>query len=167
LAPRELMSRLRAAKRMRDVTTNTMSQVLLAEYLQGGLYEKHLEDVRSLYGRRKNAMLASLDKHLIGEVSWTKPDGGMSLWMRLPSGCSSRDLLSYAEREGVAFTPGDVFFLAGDRQEYLRLSFVQIDERRIEEGIARLAKAIRLYLKNRAATRYSTKDLLLRDPALT
>lgn len=166
LAPKELMGRLRATKRMRDVTTNTMSQVLLAEYLKGGLYEKHLEEVRRLYGRRKEAMLSALEKHLHGEVTWTKPDGGMSLWLRLPSGCSSRDLLAYAEREGTAFIPGDVFFFAGDRQEYLRLSFVQIDERKIEEGIQRLAKAIRLYLKTRAATRYS-KDLLLRDPALT
>lgn len=166
LAPRELMGRLRVTKRMRDVTTNTMSQVLLAEYLKRGFYDKHLEDVRKLYGRRKDAMLAALDKHLHGEVSWTRPDGGMSLWLRLPSGCSARDLLAYAEREGTAFTSGDVFFLSGDRQEYMRLSFVQIEEKKIEEGIARLAKAIRLYLKARVATRYS-KDLLMRDPALT
>lgn len=166
LAPKELMGRLRSTKRMRDVTTNTMSQVLLAEYLKCGLYDKHLEEVRQLYGRRKDAMLAALDKHLHGEVTWTRPDGGMSLWLRLPTGCSSRDLLTYAEREGTAFIPGDVFFFAGDRQEYLRLSFVQIDERKIEEGIQRLAKAIRLYLKARLATRNS-KDLLLRDPALT
>lgn len=147
VAPAEAMSRLLMSKRVSDLSTNSISQVIVAEYLKRGLYQQHLTGLRAAYARRRDVMCAALeDNFKAGELRWTKPAGGMFIWAALPSDCSARELLPYAEREGVLFSPGDLFFVAGDRREYLRLSFVQSTEEEIEEGVQRLAVAVRTYL---------------------
>lgn len=145
-APAEVMSRLKLAKRACDLSTNTMAQAVLAEYLRDGLYDRHLLHVRSAYKSRRDAMCKALGKHLGSNLQWSVPQGGMFIWARLAPGLSSRELLRYAEREGVAFSPGDMFFVNGDHSEYLRLSFIQLDEQQIEDGITKLGKAMRKYI---------------------
>ena len=149
VAPAEVSSRLQLAKRASDLSTNSMAQVVMAEYLRQGLYEKHLEHVKSVYRRRRDTMCQALSTHLGSRLSWTKPEGGLFVWAKLPSGCSSRELLAHAEREGVSFSPGDMFFVHGDRMDFLRLSFIQHDEQTIETGISRLGRAVDLYLQSR------------------
>jgi 2-aminoadipate transaminase len=78
-------------------------------------------------------------------VRWSKPHGGLFIWLQLPSGLSARDLLSFAEKEGVTFSPGDLFFLGADRKEFMRLCFIQTDEQTIQEGVKRLAAAYKNY----------------------
>ncbi|HEY9868461.1 MAG TPA: PLP-dependent aminotransferase family protein [Candidatus Obscuribacterales bacterium] len=149
VAPEPVMVRLRLAKRACDLSTNSLAQAVMAEYLRRGLYRRHLELVRSAYRKRRDAMCNAIVRHLGSQVRWSKPDGGLFLWAALPAGLSSRELLSFAERQGVIFSPGDAFFLNGDRQEHLRLSFIQHDEPAIEEGIARLGRALAAYLSTR------------------
>jgi 2-aminoadipate transaminase len=157
VAPAKAMSRITIAKRASNLSTNSISQVLLAEFLSRGLYEKHLTIVRDLYKKRRDTMLGALQKelgYLAGsqkektKVTWSKPDGGMFLWVKLPDGCHSRDLLTYAERAGVTYAPGDMCFLTPDNPEYLRLCFIQLDEETIKRGVRRLAKAIKSYLED-------------------
>lgn len=164
IAPEVIMSRLRLAKRAADLSTNTMAQAVMAEYLKQNLYQKHLRVVTEAYRRRRDVLCTSLTKHLKQDLKWSVPQGGMFVWVELPAGYSARELLAYAEREGVAFSPGDMFFANGDRFEFFRLSFIQVDEQQIEEGISRLAKAVRKYKHSRQAQ--LTPSYKGSDPAL-
>ncbi len=152
VAPAEVMLRLRVAKRACDLSTNSAAQAIMAEYLRRGCYRSHLETVRSAYRQRRDAMCAALDRHLGAGASWSKPEGGLFVWVKLPAGSSARELLAVAEREGVIFSPGDTFFLNGDRLEFFRLSFIQHDTATIEDGVAKLGAALTTYLKSRVRT---------------
>ncbi len=155
VAPREVMTRLRAAKRSSDLTTNSMAQVVLCKYLQEGLYKDHLEHVRTAYNQRLQALVEALEKHISPitfnsegrhrgpqRLTWTVPKGGLFVWAKLPARLSAREFLNYAEREGVTFSPGELFFVGADQPEYLRLCFIQTDEDTIREGVKRLSKAL-------------------------
>lgn len=165
VAPAEVIARIRMAKRASDLSTNSMAQVLLANYLRQGLYSEHLERVKSIYRRRRDAMLRSLRKHLPNfrisdeteelddperashqAIVCRKAKGGLFLWVKLPNGLSARELLKYAEREGVTFSPGDLFFPNNEGLEFFRLCFIQNDEAAIERGIERLGRAVRQLL---------------------
>jgi DNA-binding transcriptional MocR family regulator len=161
VAPPETMARLVIAKRASNLSTNSISQMILAEFLKEGLYEHHLVTVRNLYRGRRDAMLRALQKELgfitdkngqRAEISWSKPEGGMFVWLKLPDGLSSRELLSYAQQEGVVYAPGDLCFLSADHTEYMRLCFIQIDEATISKGVRQLGKAIKSYLDDVSTT---------------
>jgi DNA-binding transcriptional MocR family regulator len=147
VAPKEVLSRLLLAKRVCDLSTNSMAQITLARYLSAGLYKGHLENVRAAYKKRRDVMLESLSKSFSREVSWSKPHGGLFIWLKLPSGLSARDLLSFAEAEGVSFSPGELFFLGSEGKEYMRLCFIQTPENVIQEGIKRLSAAYGRYVQ--------------------
>jgi 2-aminoadipate transaminase len=109
--------------------------------------------VRKIYQSRRDTMLDALKK--IGSyeglrVKFSQPQGGLFVWAKLPQGLSARELLNYAEREGVTFSPGDLFFVNQDRQEYFRLCFIQTDEAVIQEGVDRLARAVSTYFEQMA-----------------
>ncbi len=165
VAPSEAMSRLLMSKRVSDLSTNSISQVVVSEYLRRGLYVQHLISIRNEYKQRRDVMCAALeDSFVAGELRWNKPAGGMFIWASLPSDCSARELLPYAEREGVVFSPGDLFFVGGDRKEFLRLSFVQSNKSEIEEGIERLAIAVRTYLTGKRKKPYGDRSREMRGP---
>lgn len=151
VAPREVISRLLLAKRTIDLSTNSMAQIIVARYLNNGLYEKHLEIVRRAYRSRRDTMDLALRASMPSDITWTKPQGGMFIWAKLPSGASAREMLALAESEGVTYSPGDMFFFAADRPEYFRLTFIQQNEQQIEQGIARLARAVKKYLSTRSS----------------
>lgn len=149
VAPSAVMDRLRLAKRTCDLSTNSMAQVILAEYLRRGYYSEHLQLVQAEYKKRLDTICGAIDAHASQWLSYTRPDGGMFVWAKLPPGYSARELLTYAEREGVTYSPGDVFYISGGRSESLRLTFIQQTPQLIEEGIKRLAKALKAYGNNR------------------
>lgn len=173
VAPPEVTARLLLAKRTSDLSTNSIAQIILAKYLEEGLYSKHLEHVRLCYRSRRDAMLAALARCFSGDVSndfsdggdgkfadgakltWSNPDGGLFIWAKLPNGLSAREFLTFAEMRGVSFSPGDMFFLNGGHSEYFRLCFIQTEESLIEEGIQRLARAMRSYLQTVARSNLS------------
>jgi DNA-binding transcriptional MocR family regulator len=153
VAPREVTSRLILAKRSSDLSTNSVAQIILGKYLEEGLYGGHLNNVRDCYRVRRDTMDNALTRHMKGlnnrtlSLTWSKPKGGLFIWAKLPEGLSSKELLTYAEREGVSFSPGEVFFLSGERAEYFRLCFIQTDEATIEQGVKRLARAVQNYFE--------------------
>ena len=88
-------------------------------------------------------MLAALETHMPEGVTWTRPEGGLFVWLRLPEGMDAASLLDRAVNEaGVAFVPGAAFFFDGRGRNTLRLSYSLATEAEIEDGIARLAKLI-------------------------
>ncbi len=163
VAPPEVTARLLLAKRTSDLSTNSIAQIILAKYLEEGLYSKHLERVRLCYRSRRDAMLGALSRHLSGKMAdvggakltWSSPEGGLFIWAKLAKGLSAREFLTFAEMQGVSFSPGDMFFLNGGHSEYFRLCFIQTEESIIEAGIERLGKAMRSYLQTVARSNLS------------
>ncbi len=146
--PPHVLEKLSFAKRTSDLATNTMAQVILNEFLLRGLYQEHLARVNAVYKRRRDAMVASLEKEFksFPGVEFLVPSGGLFIWVSLPSGLSNRELLNFARNEKVVFSPGDLCFCEGDGLNYLRLCFIQNDETTTADGITRLARAYKKYL---------------------
>jgi len=131
-------------KRVIDLTTSTLIQRGLDEYVTVGRYQAHLRRSCRVYRKRRDAMLAAIRRHLPPDVHVTPPQGGLFIWLRLPEGVSSLALLSIAAEQGVEFAPGSLFFV--DRSEgeaYARLNFATQTPEDIEQGIQRLGVALR------------------------
>ena len=135
---RELMNYLNTAKQGSDLHTNIFAQYLIYDYLQHNDYESHIAKIKELYKKQSDAMLLAMKKHFPSHVTYTKPLGGMFLWVTLPDLMVAVDLLKEAEKAKVLFVPGDPFHTSKKRVNTLRLNYTNSDESVIEEGISRL-----------------------------
>jgi 2-aminoadipate transaminase len=142
VAPEPVIARLVQLKQGSDLHSSTFSQMVAYETARGGFLDRHIPRIREVYSRRRDAMLQALERHFPAGARWTRPQGGLFLWVTLPPGMDSARLLQDAIREKVAFVPGDAFFPGGGGANTLRLNFSYSTPERIEEGIARLGRAI-------------------------
>jgi len=132
-----------AAKQAADLHTSSFTQRLVWQFLsQPAALDSHIALLRSVYARRRDTMLGSLRQHMPEGCSWTEPDGGLFLWVRLPEGIDATTLLAACLLQKVAFVPGEPFWVGAPKRNTLRLNFSNASEERIEEGIARLARAV-------------------------
>ncbi len=130
-------------KRLLDIATSNVLQRTVEAYVTVGRYQTHLRRTVRLYRRRRDAMVQALHRHL-PSLELTAPRGGLFLWARLPGGLSSRRLLPVAREMGVDFAPGSRFFLdAREGDPFLRLTFAAHEPGILEEGVRRLARALR------------------------
>lgn len=131
-------------KRVNDLTTSTLIQRGLDEYVTVGRYQAHLRRSCRIYRKRRDAMLLAIKRHLPPSVDVTSPQGGLFIWLHLPEGISSQALLSLAVEQGVEFAPGGIFFLnQSEGEAYARLNFATQTPEEIEQGIQRLEVALR------------------------
>ena len=130
------------AKQLDDLSNPGVNQVAVSHYIDSGRLAQHLPRIVSAYQQRAHAMLSALKLRLSPHLSFHEPDGGMFVWCRLLNGRSSRDLLPFAIEEKVTFVCGDVYYVDQPEWNALRLSFANPMPAVIEEGIARLSKAI-------------------------
>lgn len=142
-APRELRARLAVAKQAADLHTSTVDQAAAAAYLTATDLDAHVAGLRTAYGARRDAALASLPHALPPGSTWTDPDGGMFVWARLPGGADTATLLPAALEHDVAFVPGAPFYAGAPDRSTLRLSFTTHSPERTREGLSRLARALR------------------------
>lgn len=146
IAPAELLGKCVMCKQFSDAHTSTFSQATAAQYLKAGRMPATLARVRSTYAARSKAMGDGLRSQLGDAVRFVQPQGGMFIWVQL-TGARGQEkdgnaLAKRAIEQGVAFVPGTPFFAQNPDPSTLRLSFATADIARIEEGIARLAKAL-------------------------
>jgi 2-aminoadipate transaminase len=121
------------------------------ETARGGFLDRHVRQIRRVYSQRRDAMLRALERRFPSGVRWTRPQGGLFLWMTLPPYLDSAELLDESLRdEKVAFIPGTSFFPNGGGRETLRLNFSYCTPELIEEGVGRLAGLIRRHVANAA-----------------
>lgn len=143
VAPESVISRLVQMKQGADLHSSTFCQMVAWEVAKDGFLDRHVKRIREVYGERRNAMLAALERHFPPQVRWTKPQGGLFLWLTLPEGLDSTELLQHAlEREKVAFVPGASFFPRGGGERTCRLNFSYAAPDVIDEGIRRLGRVI-------------------------
>jgi 2-aminoadipate transaminase len=143
VAPESVIQRLVQMKQGVDLHTSTFTQMVAYEVAKGGFLDRHVRTIRKVYGERRNAMLDALARHCPEEVRWTKPQGGLFLWVTLPPGFDSAELLKDALAEKVAFVPGASFYAAGGGERTLRLNFSYCTPEKIDEGIRRLGGVIK------------------------
>jgi len=138
----EALQKLVQAKQGADLHTPALNQILVHELLKEGLAGR-LERVRRVYREKAEAMLQALDREMPQGVRYTRPKGGMFVWMELPKGVSAEALFQRAMAENVAFVPGGPFFANGGGENTLRLSYATLDREGIAEGVRRLGRALK------------------------
>ena len=150
VAPVEVVDKLVQAKQGADLHTNTFSQMVAYEVIRDGFLEEHVREIRDVYRQRRDAMLAAMDEYFPEKVSWTRPQGGLFLWVKLPEAVDSQELLEKALQEKVAFVPGTAFYADGRGRDAMRLTFATCSTEKIDQGIRRLGKAITHRMKQPA-----------------
>ena len=126
-----------------DLCTSLRNQMEIDLFMERFDFEGNLVRLTELYRQRRNAMVAALEAMMPEGVSFTRPQGGLFLWVTLPERIKAIDLLKRCLEQNVAFVPGDSFFPNGGVENTLRLNYSNMPEDRIREGVARLAAAIR------------------------
>jgi len=143
VAPVPLIRKLEQAKQAADLHTAQLTQMVVHEVVKDGFLTEHIPTIRKLYADQCDAMLAALQEFFPSSVSWTRPEGGMFIWVTLPKHIDSMKLLDEAIAEHVAFVPGAPFYANEAEKNTLRLSFVTVSPEKIREGVAKLAALIR------------------------
>ncbi|WP_225835172.1 PLP-dependent aminotransferase family protein [Streptomyces sp. NK08204] len=141
-APAELRRACALVKQAADLHTPTLNQLAAARYLD--VLDTHVERVRAVYGERRDAMLAGLPDALPEGSVWTRPEGGMFLWARLPEPYDTTALLPQVVKQNVAYVPGAPFYADEPDPSTLRLCFVTQTPEEIAEGLRRLGKGLGL-----------------------
>ncbi|MGC1175505.1 PLP-dependent aminotransferase family protein [Polaromonas sp.] len=146
IGPAELLAKATMCKQFSDAHTSTFAQATAAQYLKAGRMPATLANVRKVYGERALAMGAALKRELGDAVEFTQPQGGLFFWARLTgAGGKTKDAGEFAKKaieQGVAFVPGAPFYASKPDVSTFRLSFATADVGKIEEGMARLGKAL-------------------------
>lgn len=142
VAPPALARQVTVAKQATDLHSGTLAQRAAATLLETFDYDGHLAGLRRAYGARCDAMLDALERHLPAGTTWTRPEGGMFLWVRLPEGLTGEGLFDDALNEKVAFVPGSSFFAGTPDPRFVRLNFSNRTPELIDEGMRRLGRVI-------------------------
>jgi 2-aminoadipate transaminase len=143
VAPEQVIAKLVQAKQGVDLHTATITQMTVYNMIKDSFFEGHIEEIQSAYKRRRDLMLSLLEKHFPPEVKWTRPLGGLFLWVTLPEDMSSSDLLEIAVNEKrVAFVPGGPFYPTGGGENTFRMNFSNASDEGISEGVKRIGELL-------------------------
>jgi 2-aminoadipate transaminase len=144
----DLMEKINISKQAADLHSSTFAQYVLHQYFTDYDVEVHLKKLRKVYNSQKNKMTESIEKYFPEEVKFTRPEGGMFLWVTMPEHLSSRDVLKLVLPQNIAFVPGDTFFVDGTGQNTMRLNYTNAPEDKIEKGIKIMGDAMKKLLKD-------------------
>lgn len=142
VATPEVISKLVQLKQGADLHTTTFNQMVIYEVAKDGFLDQHINTLRDVYRKRRDAMLGAMDRFMSPDVRWTNPQGGLFLWMQLPENVAVETLFQAAIERNVAFVPGSAFFTTPNPPPTARLNFSNMNEDLIIEGIRRLSEAI-------------------------
>jgi 2-aminoadipate transaminase len=148
VAPPEIITKLVQLKQGTDLHTSTFNQFIAYEVARNGFLDQHVKFIRQLYRERRDVMLETLHETFPPEATWTRPHGGLFLWVTLPGDLDIQEVLQSAIRENVAFVPGDAFYAHPENEprQHMRLNFSCATPEQIREGINRLSLAVKSQL---------------------
>ncbi|MFC1724716.1 PLP-dependent aminotransferase family protein [candidate division KSB1 bacterium] len=145
LGPKPVIEKMIIAKQSTDLCTSAFGQIVTAFYIEAGHLENLVEKAREIYKEKNTVMLDSLDNLMpdIKGLSWSRPEGGMFLWVKLPENMDALELFHKAVEKNVAFVIGSAFHFDGSGKNTLRLNYSYPSVEQIKEGIGRLSELIR------------------------
>lgn len=143
VAEGEILNKLIIVKQATDLCTNAVGQYVAAEYITKGYMDNHVKKIISLYEGKKNLMLAAMEKYFPEGTKWTKPEGGLFIWVTLPDYMDTRSMFGRAIKNKVAYVIGSAFFADKSGKNTMRLNYSYASDQEIEEGIKRLALTIK------------------------
>lgn len=152
VGPKHVLDALAEMKQSVDLHTSTFTQLISARVLDEGLFAEHLPKVRGIYREQAKVMLDALEEYMPKhpEVRWTKPTGGMFIWVDLPKGVDSTELMKkcLASDTPVGFVPGMAFYACDPEanNNHMRLSFVTVPPEQIVAGVKSIAEALKTFL---------------------
>src|SRR6202453_2769699 len=149
IGPENAIERLRLVKQSTDLHTDQLSQATLPEFVRRGYLARHIAKMKKVYRGRLEAMEAALEKHMPKEATWTRPEGGMSVWVTLPTGFDAGELLIHLRERGVLFVPGRYFYLQNPQPNTLRLGFAALDEKKIARGVQTFSELLKVEFQKR------------------
>ena len=139
----EIMEKLVIAKQASDLHTNYFGQRVILKYLEDNDIDRHIEKIKASYGKQRDAMIEAIEEHFPIEARFTRPEGGMFLWITLPEGLPAMDVFKRAVARKVAFVPGDPFYVNRHGVNTFRLNYSCVDEETIRTGIKRLGGVLK------------------------
>ena len=143
IAPEPLLEQIYICKQALDLCPPVLDQYLAVEFLESGALDCNLVHTREEYRRRRDKMLSLLEQYMPEGTSWTRPEGGLFLWLTLPEGMDTVALYDEALSEGVAYVAGSFFYTDGSHRNTMRLNFSFIAEEKMEPGIRLLSDIVR------------------------
>ncbi|MEZ4999433.1 MAG: PLP-dependent aminotransferase family protein [Bacteroidales bacterium] len=144
---RDIIDKFIMAKQSADICSPVIVQKIAAEYMKRGLLDKNLRNTIDLYRRRRNLMLKCLEDLMPAGVTWTRPEGGLFLFITLPGEINADDIFTRAVENNVAFVKGSVFYCNDCGKNTMRINFSYSDDELIVEGMKRLAMVLREKMK--------------------
>ena len=146
-ASTEILDQFVVAKQVSDLHTSEFNQRIIYEYMVKYDIDKHIEQINALYRKRREVIIKAMEEEFPSNIKFTRPEGGLFLWVTLPEGVDGTKLLVECLKENVAFVPGKSFYPNSGKQNTMRLNFSNMPEERILEGIKRLGKVLKAELK--------------------
>lgn len=143
VAPRPVQEKMNLGKQGVDLCSSNFSQKFVAGYFRQGDWRDYVQSLIGVYRHRRDVMLEALSEHFPAEATWTRPQGGLFLWARLPEYIDTTDLLARALRDNVAFVPGRNAYLDGRGGCEMRLNYSGVGDEQIREGVRRIGEVIR------------------------
>ena len=142
VAPAPILEKVNLGKQAADLCSSTLSQLMVEAYFEQTRWRDYVESLTEIYRARRDTMLDALAEHFPPEAEWTRPQGGLFIWVTLPDFIDTTDLLARALRENVAFVPGAGAYLDGRGQSSMRLNFSASSDDDIREGVRRIGKVV-------------------------
>ena len=143
IADTEILRKLIIAKQSADVCANVLGQRIAHEYIVRGHIDVQVEKIKKIYSRKMDMMLSGMDELMPKGISWTRPEGGMFVWVDLPEAMDSAEVLKKALKKHVAFVTGKAFFAdPKEGSSSLRLNFTHPSDEMITEGLRRLGSVL-------------------------
>jgi 2-aminoadipate transaminase len=143
LGPEELLAKVEILKQSANLCGSGLDQRVILACLQRGLIGEQKARIRPYYRAKRDAMLAALEAEMPPGAGWTRPEGGLFVWLTLPDGLDSEALVEAAVERGVAYVPGAPFFVDGTGARTMRLTFAKETAEAITEGVRRLATVVK------------------------
>ena len=149
IASKAIIEKFIITKQAMDLCTPPLTQAIAYEYCRRGLLDAHIKENVALYEKKRTTMLKALEEYMPKhpEIRWTKPEGGLFLWVMLPSTFDVDKMIFQALEEKVAYVVGTGFYTDGGGKDAMRINFSYPTEEEIIEGVKRLAKVIEKNLK--------------------
>jgi 2-aminoadipate transaminase len=142
-APEEIAAKVEIAKEGADLSSSVLDQAIVIESIREGLIERRLPELRKFYRIRCAAMLDALERFAPAGSRWTKPIGGFFILMELAAGTDATTMLMDAIESGVAYVPGQPFFVDGTGASTLRLAYSKESTEAIADGVERMCRVFK------------------------